>query len=137
MKYVGLLLIFVLGISSCMSVKGKIAYYRKHLQKLAVRYHEKVTFTQDVDPDSLKVANGDWAKKSKKQIKQMLDETEREMVLMTDTFIVVKTSVNNNQNGVIATQSIDIKNIYIKNKNKISYIKKHHIIDSTIHIIEK
>ncbi|WP_413668878.1 hypothetical protein ACEN9X_02355 [Mucilaginibacter sp. Mucisp86] len=129
------LLLLTSIMSSCLSVKGKLSYYQKHMQAMADKYHEKVTFAQN--PDSAKVFHETWSRLSKKQIKQMLDEQEREMVLMPDTFMVVTTSTDSLPNGFVATQKIDAKNIYIKNKNKIKYIKDHHIHEPYIHLIEK
>ena len=89
---------------------------------MRIRYNQKITTTIDADGDP-KVMR----KASRKEIDQYLDQLEHGVAIMPDSFVLQKQEPGNDSMGRW-TMQIKIDTImYIKNKNKIKYIKEHNI----------
>ena len=128
-----LCVLFVLTISSCMSTKAKTNYLREHLLKMGVKYNLKVDYPKYEDISES--AKRRMRNSSVKDLKRSLDSVEQKMVTMPDSFAVISNSPNPT-NGNVGSIRIDTKDGYITNKNKIKYIRKHHMSGSDIHIVD-
>lgn len=125
-------LLFLLT-NSCMSIRQKENYLDKGVEHLRQHYEQKIDVTKDVR------ANRDTLKNiSKKQLKLYLDTIERIVATMPDSFNVSTHDGGFDTSASAGTFRIRFDSItYIKNKNKIKYIKKHNISLRNIILLER
>ena len=123
-------LLFLLT-NSCMSVRQKENYLSKKVGDISQRYDQKITKDVGANIDTLRNI-------SKKQLKLYLDTLELMVATMPDSFNVSTHDGGFDTSASAGTFRIRFDSItYIKNKNKIKYIKKHNISLRNIILLER
>jgi hypothetical protein len=138
MKKNTLLIVVAVLFCSCMSANSRLNYMRRYLNNAAVSFNLKADFLPKNQPipDSVrrKVASLKW-----KELRRGLDSSVAEMAIMPDSFRTVKRQLteDDKERGITASDGIDIKTWYILNKNKIKFLKEHHITRPNVIIVDK
>lgn len=115
-----------------MSIRQKDSYLKGGIANISQLYGQKINTTKDAG------ANIDTLRSvSKKQLKLYLDTLERIVATMPDSFNVSTHDGGFDTSASAGTFRIRFDSItYIKNKNKIKYIKKHNISLHNIILLE-
>lgn len=132
-------LIVLVMISACSpSIEKKYLFVRQNIIRITKQFDQHVSRPELLSikmPDSLREA---YDTVSIKELKKQLSIIERNLALMPDS-ITFKKEVIRDEKGMIKSMSMvpDMNEVFIYNKNKIKYIRKHHLDTSKVKLIEK
>jgi hypothetical protein len=114
-----------------MTIKQKEHYVIRRVEAMQLRYNQKITTTIDSNRNI-----NELRKASRKVLNQHLNYLERMVATMPDSFVVNQGPVRTDSLGKW-TMLVKIDTVmYIKNKNKIKFIRENNLTIPHIRFIE-